>query len=118
MPPGKWLWAAAGGLAFALGAVGIVLPLLPTVPFWLLAAFCFSKSHPAWAERLYQHPRYGLAMREWRDRRVISRRAKVLALSTMTLGAAVTWFTLGPPGAYGAIAVMAASGTWIATRRE
>lgn len=41
-----------GALFFAVGAVGIVVPLLPTVVFWILAVWCWSVSAPAWSERL------------------------------------------------------------------
>lgn len=41
---GKILWATAGFLCFGLGTVGIVLPILPTVPFYLATLFCFTKS--------------------------------------------------------------------------
>ena len=46
----RYLWLNVGMIAFALGTAGIVLPLLPTVPFYLLAAFCFAKS----SERLHR----------------------------------------------------------------
>jgi uncharacterized protein len=42
----KTLWLLAGMITFALGGIGVFLPILPTVPFFLLAAFCFSRSHP------------------------------------------------------------------------
>ena len=46
----RYLWLSVGMTALALGTAGIVLPLLPTVPFYLLAAFCFAKS----SERLHR----------------------------------------------------------------
>ena len=48
--------AVAGGLlALGLGIVGVVLPIMPTVPFLLLAAFCFARSNPAWEQRLLKN---------------------------------------------------------------
>ena len=46
----RYLWLGVGMTALVLGTAGIVLPLLPTVPFYLLAAFCFAKS----SERLHR----------------------------------------------------------------
>ena len=114
----RQLWLAAGLTALAVGTVGIALPLLPTVPFYLLAAFCFTRSRPEWAERLHNHPRYGPPLREWRDRRAIGRRAKVAALVAMAVGVAATGFALGWPWVLIPLAVMALSGTWIWTRAE
>ena len=114
----RHLWLGAGLLAFGTGTVGIALPLLPTVPFYLLAAFCFARSRPEWADRLHNHPRYGPPLREWRDRRAISRKGKVAALVAMGAGVAVTWATLGSLWMLIPLAVMAISGTWIWTRAE
>jgi uncharacterized protein len=122
MPPpegfARHLWLGAGLMALALGTVGIALPLLPTVPFYLLAAFCFARSRPEWAERLHSHPRWGPPLRQWRERRAIGRRAKVSALTAMAAGVAATWFALGWHWAMAPLAVMAISGTWIWTRAE
>ena len=52
----KGLYRAAGIAAVGLGLVGVALPILPTVPFLLLAAFCFARSHPEWEQRLLDPP--------------------------------------------------------------
>jgi hypothetical protein len=109
----------AGGLAsVTLGAVGTVVPVLPTVPFLLLAVFCFARSNPAWEAHLLSHPRWGPAILDWRERRAISRKAKRTALATLAASAAIAWLLLS--GAWLAVALVpiVVSGTWIATRAE
>ena len=69
----------AGWLSFALGLAGVVLPLLPTVPFMLLAAFCFARGSERFHDWLVNHPRFGPAIRDWRDTRSISRKGKIWA---------------------------------------
>lgn len=112
------LWIAGGAFFVALGTLGIFLPLLPTVVFYLLAAWCFSKSHPAWAERLYQHPIYGTHLRAWRDRRAVSRKGKIAAIASMSLSIPAVWFTLGGWWTLIPAAVLAIIGPWIWTRAE
>ena len=43
-----------------------LLPLLPTTPFLLLAAWFFARSHPEWEAKLLAHPRWGPLIRDWR----------------------------------------------------
>ncbi|MCB1410104.1 MAG: YbaN family protein [Rhodobacter sp.] len=76
-------WILAGGLALAIGVAGIVLPLVPTTPLLLLAAFCFARSSPRLEMWLVEHPRLGPPIRDWRAEGAISRRAKGLALVAM-----------------------------------
>ena len=76
---------------FALLALaGVVLPLLPTTPFVIVAAFFASKGSPAFARWLEQHPTFGPAIEQWRHRQAISARAKGLACVMMV----VSWGTL------------------------
>jgi len=84
----RLLWIIAGGLALALGLAGIVLPLLPTTPFLLLAAFCFARSSPRLEMWLIEHPRLGPPIRDWRAEGAISRKGKVFAMLAIaaTLG--------------------------------
>ena len=111
-------WLGAGIISFVTGTIGIALPILPTVPFYLLAAFCFARSHPEWEQRLLNHPTYGPPLRQWRERRAISRRAKFSALGAMSVGAGVTWYTLGWPWVGLSLAILIICGSWIWTRAE
>ncbi|GAA5060809.1 YbaN family protein [Erythrobacter westpacificensis] len=112
------LFLAGGVIAVGLGAIGAFLPLLPTVPFLLLAAFCFARSNPDWERRILSHPQWGPSIAQWRERRAISRRAKIGAIGAMSTGALLTWFTLGAPWVFVSIAVLVICGGWIATRNE
>lgn len=114
-PPG-WVrkaWLAAGVLALATGMVGIVLPLLPTTPFVLLAAWCFARGSPRWERWLLRHPRFGPMVRAWRARRVIPLRAKQLAWAMMALGSAWSWWLLPAPWRWLPAIVCAAVAAWM-----
>jgi uncharacterized membrane protein YbaN (DUF454 family) len=111
-------YLAGGLICVALGAIGDFLPVLPTVPFLLLAIFCFARSKPEWVERLYAHPVHGPALRQWRDRRAISRKAKNSALIAMAFSAAVSWAAIGWPWAAAVTAALLGIGTWLATRPD
>ena len=71
--------AAAGFGALALGTVGVFLPLLPTTPFVLLAAYCFARSSPRFYQMLLRHRQFGPIIRDWQDHRCIALRTKVVA---------------------------------------
>ncbi len=72
-------------ISLGIAAVGVILPLLPTTPFVLLAAYFASKGSPAFALWLEDHPKFGPAIVQWRHRRAIPATAKVLACSMMVL---------------------------------
>jgi uncharacterized protein len=84
----RQLYLCAGLLAVALGTAGIALPLLPTVPFMILAAFCFARSSPALEARLLNHPKFGHHLVAWREKGAVSRRAKWSA--TVAFGVSIT----------------------------
>ncbi len=112
------LYAAGGIIAVGLAAVGAFLPIMPTVPFLLVAVFCFARSNPAWEKKILEHPHWGPQVLDWRERRAINRRAKIMALGAMSAGVLFTWFTLGAPLVFLSIAILVIAGGWIWTRNE
>lgn len=112
------VYRALGFASVGLGAIGAVLPIMPTVPFLLLAVYFFARSSPELEQRILDHPHWGPQVLDWRERRAISRRAKVMAIGAMSVGAIFTWFTLGYPWYWVSLAILVIAGSWIATRNE
>jgi hypothetical protein len=111
---------ALGGLAAGIGVVGIVVPLLPSTPFFILAAAAFARSSPRLEAWLLRHPRIGPGLVAWRTRRAIPRRAKWAATLGMTGGFAIFWFLREPAGPLlaGVAAALAVVGGWIWSRPD
>lgn len=81
---GALIYRGVGWTAVGLATAGVFLPILPTTPFLLVAAWAFAKSSPALAERLRNHPRFGAFLRDWQERGAIPVKAKVTAIALMT----------------------------------
>ena len=79
----RYFFIAAGWLCVTLGVIGIPLPVLPTTPFLLLAAICFGRGSPAARAWLINHAHLGPPIRRWEEDGAISRRAKIVSVSTM-----------------------------------
>jgi uncharacterized protein len=90
----RWAWTAAGVIALALGAIGLFLPFLPTVPFLLAAGFFFGRSSERLHRWLLAHPQFGPPIHDWNERGAISRRSKKLA-SVSILAALLMSVALG-----------------------
>ena len=78
-------WAMLG-----LGTTGVVLPLLPTTPFVLAAAWCFCRSSPRTAAWLEEHPVLGRSITNWQREGAVSWRSKMAAVASMGFGYAIT----------------------------
>ncbi|WP_347138283.1 YbaN family protein [Paracoccus sp. SSK6] len=113
----RGMWYALGMAALVLGVVGIALPVLPTVPFLLLAAAAFARSSPRLERRILNHPTYGPPVRAWRERGAIGRLAKTWAVLAMVGGVGFSWL-VGMPGWVVAAqaAVCMAIGAYVVTR--
>ncbi|KYG64571.1 hypothetical protein AZI85_03945 [Bdellovibrio bacteriovorus] len=79
----RTIYFVFGWLFLGLGMIGIFLPLLPTTPFLLLTAFCFSRSSERWHRWLINQPHLGPFILDWQLHGVIRPRAKILATSLM-----------------------------------
>lgn len=76
-------WLAIGFVSLALGGAGILLPLLPTTPFVLVAAVAFAKSSDRLHQWLLAHNLFGPLIANWRRNGAISRPTKVASILSM-----------------------------------
>ena len=83
------LWRALALACVVLAIIGVVLPVMPTVPFLIVAAWAGSRGWPQLETWLLAHPRHGPAIRRWREHGAVPRRAKWLATTMMILSATV-----------------------------
>ena len=114
----NWLWSLIGFVFLAIGAIGLVLPVWPTTIFWIIAALCFARSHPAARDWIYKRPGIGPQIEDYVEKGLISWRGKVAALSGMGLGAAVSAFLFwGAPAWLGlTLGVLSISAVYVVTR--
>lgn len=92
----RGLWLALGFLFVALGLIGVILPGLPTTPFLLLAAACFSKSSLRFYNMLLENRWFGRGIRDYRNGLGVPLRIKILAIAMMWVFVSVAVFVLIP----------------------
>ena len=102
------LLAALGLLCVALGFLEIMLPILPTTPFILLAAVLFSFSNRGLGLWLEKNKTFGPYLKHWKEGTGIPRAVKVKVLSMLWVSLTITFFLLQKPLL---IAMLAAIGT-------
>lgn len=90
------LYVLTGLLAVALALAGVVLPLLPTTPFALLALWCFARSSPEREQALLNSRLLGPYLQNWRDGQGLSKAAKCRALLVLWLSLGISWYLLSP----------------------
>jgi len=118
-PLARLLWRALAVLCLVLAVVGAFLPVLPTVPFLIAAAWAGGHGWPALERWLLDHPRFGPTLRQWRSSGAVPRRAKLVAIGMMTVSATALAFSDLHLGArIGVPLVMAAVAVWLWRRPE
>jgi uncharacterized membrane protein YbaN (DUF454 family) len=96
----RWLFIVLGFCSLGLAGVGVVLPVLPTTPFVLLAAACFARSSPRFHRWLLSSRIFGPMIQRWQANRCVSRRTKIVAIGLITLTfAASIGFAVSHPAA-------------------
>lgn len=85
----RFVWQGIGWISLMMGALGVILPLLPTTPFLLLSAWCFARSSKRFHDWLVHHPRLGPPIEAWRRQGAISRKAKCLAMVSIAASLAI-----------------------------
>lgn len=117
MTVSRWLYMGVGWLCFGIGAVGVVVPGLPTTPFMLLALGAFARGSPRLERWLLAHRRFGPALVAWRAHRVVPRRARYLAWgsSAASLIYLIGW-SHAPTWSLPVIAAAMAYGAWYVAR--
>jgi uncharacterized membrane protein YbaN (DUF454 family) len=109
-------WLVFGLMALALGAIGAFVPLLPTVPLVILAAFCFARGSPALERRLVEHRTFGPHIAAWRERGAISRSGKTAAVVAFAASIALGFLLLDLPWSLLPLTAALAGGTFVLSR--
>ena len=113
----RFLWLLAGLTSVAVGAVGLVLPLLPTTPFLLVAAFAFARSSERLSRWLQEHGTFGPLINNWNRDGSIDQRSKRMAVIIIAATPVITWLLDAPLWIVGCqLVVLGAAAAFILTR--
>lgn len=114
--PRRWALLGLGGASLALGVAGVFLPLVPTVPFLVLAVWCFARSSDRLERWILEHSHLGPPVRRWREHGVVSLRAKGLATLWLAVSAVLAARSGSEPLAITAAIVCACVALFLWTR--
>lgn len=115
----RWFYLALALIFLLLGIIGVFLPVLPTTPFILLAAWAAARSSPRLLNWLEVHTVFGPMIRDWRRGGVVRRRSKWIA--TIVMAASGIYLLLSPHPRWAAvlaISIMTTVAIWLWRRPE
>jgi uncharacterized protein len=119
--PARWLLQFVAGVSVLLGVIGIFVPVMPTVPFLIVAAWAASRSSPRLHQWLVTHPHFGRQLREWNEHGMVPRSAKWFTTAMMAISATSMLLVAPRPWLWAVgvgIAGMAAVLAWLWRRPE
>lgn len=90
----KMVLISCGWFFVVLAALGIFVPLLPTVPFLLLAAACFAKSSERFHQWLLNHRVFGDMIHHWQQTRSIPKKSKYIAIFSIVISGAISLYLI------------------------
>lgn len=92
----RLIYLGLGHLSLGVGIIGIFLPVLPTVPFVLLASICYARGSAKFYHWLMNHRVFGPPLVDWKKTRSLPLRVKALAVTLIAISASVSIFFLIP----------------------
>lgn len=81
----RYIWIVLGAISFGLGSLGVVLPLLPTVAFYLFAVFCFARGSKRFHEKFVNSKLYANYVEPFKNKRGIPLRTKINILMSVSI---------------------------------
>lgn len=112
-------WRSLVVLFIILAIIGAILPGMPTTVFLILAGWAASKGWPEVDAWLLQHPKYGNTLKQWRQHKIVPRKAKYWAISMMAISATLMLYTTAPLWVkIFTNTIMLIVGIWLWTRPE
>ena len=118
--PQLFIYRVLGLFFLGAGTLGIFVPLLPTVPLWILAAFLFTRSSPALQKKIYAHPQFGETVKQFVEDGVLSRQNKRFAIAGASASSLISLALIQPPPylVWTVVMIMITVVVWLATRPE
>lgn len=112
------LYLTLGHFFLVAGIVGALLPIVPAIPFFILASACYIKGSKKLHERLRNNRWLGEAIRNWEDRGVISLRAKCFFVGMLLVSTISAFFLLSVLWVKLGVAMFATLGIWFVVTRK